>query len=48
MDRMVGQKYRKALSTKRRQQDGGGIMIWAEIVGNKLIEPFKVDDVIDM
>lgn len=28
----------------RRQQGGGGIMIWAAIVGNELIGPFKVDD----
>ena len=30
--------------TKRRQQDRGRIMIWAGIVWNKLIGPFKDDD----
>ena len=35
---------RTAPITKRRQQDGGGIVIWTGIVGNKLIGPFKVDD----
>ena len=36
--------HQKAPITKRRQQDGGGIMILAGIVGSKLTGPFKEDD----
>ena len=32
----------------RRQQGGGGIMIWAAIVGKRLIGPFKVDKGVKM
>ena len=32
----------------RRQQGGGGIMIWAGIVGDALIEPFRVHDRVEI
>ena len=32
----------------RRQQGGGGIMIWAGIVNDRIIGPFKVDDGVKM
>ena len=32
----------------RRQQGGGGVMMWARIIGDKLIGPFKVPDRIKM
>lgn len=35
---------REPPSRMRRQQGGGGIMIWAGIVNDKVIGPFKVDD----
>ena len=35
---------RTAPVTKRREQDGCGIMIWSMIVANKLIGPFKAGD----
>ena len=35
---------REAPVSKRRQQGGGSIMIWAGIYGDKLIGPYKVDD----
>ena len=28
----------------RRQQGGGGVMIWAGIIGDQLIGPFRVPD----
>ena len=28
----------------RRQQGGGGIMIWAGIVGNRMVGPFKIEE----
>ena len=39
---------RKAPITKSQQQDGGEIMIWAGIVGNKPNGPFKVDNCVRM
>ena len=32
----------------KRQQEGGGIMIWAGIIGNRVIRPFKVDEGVEI
>ena len=32
----------------RRQQGGGGVMMWAGIIGDKLVGSFKVPNVIKM
>lgn len=35
---------RQSLYRIRRQQGGGGVMIWAGIIGNEVIGPFKVEE----
>ena len=32
----------------RQQQGGGGIMIWAGIINNQIVGPFRVPDVVKM
>ena len=27
---------------KRRQQGGGGVMVWAEIMGSNVVSPFRI------
>ena len=38
------QNGRQSLYRIRRQQGGGGVMIWAGIIGNEVIGPFKVEE----
>ena len=39
---------RASILTGWRQQDGGGVIFWAAIIGNKLVGPFKVADGVKM
>lgn len=41
-------KQRDSRQFVKRQQGGGGIMIWAGIVGSELVGPFKVEDGVKM
>ena len=38
----------KPQSKIRRQQGGGGVMIWAGIINNQIVSPFRVPDGVTM
>ena len=44
MEQDMGPQWALRPHRLRRQQGGGGVMLWAGIIGNELVGPFRVPD----